>query len=388
MLESLKKTACVPQGRLLRTLLWLVVALMLSSTSVMAQNDLLKLPAIKSSRAVGSMLLDVTRAGDRLVAVGDRGHVLLSDDNGQSWRQGAVPVSVTLTAVHFPTPTHGWAVGHDGVVLNTVDGGENWSVKFDGDRANQLMLKHFEKLVAAKETELALADDEDKEELSFELEDLGYFLSDAQYGVEDGAWKPFLDLWFSDENSGFIVGAYGLMFRTTDGGESWLPWGDRLDNPEGLHLNAITTCGSGLFIAGEMGIVYRSTDGGNQWDTLESPYEGSFFAVSGNDAGDLIFAMGLRGNAIQSGDGGDSWQHIASPMPAPLLGASFLSNGRLVIASATLLIASTDGQKLTAAKVKPSLYSAVTEAADGGIVLVGISGVHRVEGVDLQGEVK
>ena len=59
-----------------------------------------------------------------------------------------------------------------------------------------------------------------------------------------------------------------------------------------------------------------------------------------------------------------------------------------MIASATLLIASTDGQKLTAAKVKPSLYSAVTEAADGGIVLVGISGVHRVEGVDLQGEVK
>ncbi len=376
------------RGKLLKMLLLLVSAVLLSSSVTLAQNDLLQLPAIKSPRAVDSLLLDVTRAGERLVAVGERGHILLSDDNGQSWRQGSVPVSVTLTAVQFPTAEQGWAVGHDGVVLHSADAGENWSLKFDGDTANRLVLSRYEELVAAKEVELAQAEGEAAEALSLQLEDLSYGLDDARYGVEDGPWKPFLDLWFSDANNGYIVGAYGLMFRTVDGGASWQTWGDRLDNPEGLHLNAISANGDKLFIVGEMGIVYRSTDGGLQWELLESPYEGSFFAVSGSESGDLVVAMGLRGNAIRSGDGGDSWQRLTSPLPAALYGATFLRDGRLVIASATLLNAGLDAQELKATKVKPSLYTAVTETADGQLILSGIKGISRVEAIDLTGEAK
>jgi photosystem II stability/assembly factor-like uncharacterized protein len=376
------------RGKLLQTLLLLGAVLLLWSTPALAQNDLLQLPAVKSPRAVGSLLLDVTRAGERLVAVGERGHILLSDDNGQSWRQGSVPVSVTLTAVQFPTAELGWVVGHDGVVLHSVDGGENWSLNFDGDQANRLVLSHYEKLVAAKETELAQAEGEAAEALSLQLEDMSYGLDDARYGVEDGPWKPFLDLWFSDASSGYIVGAYGLMFRTVDGGASWQFWGDRLDNLEGLHLNAISACGAGLFVAGEMGTIYRSTDGGQQWESLESPYEGSFFAVIGSETGDLVVAMGLRGNAIRSADGGASWQRLTSPLPAALLGATFLRDGRLVIASATLLNAGAAAQELTASKVKPSLYTSVIEAADGQLVLAGIKGITRVESIDLAGEAK
>ena len=40
-----------------------------------------------------------------------------------SWQQADVPVSSDLVAVPFPTPTHGWAVGHDGVVLHSADAG-------------------------------------------------------------------------------------------------------------------------------------------------------------------------------------------------------------------------------------------------------------------------
>jgi photosystem II stability/assembly factor-like uncharacterized protein len=62
-------------------------------------------------------LTGIARAGKRLVAVGERGIVVLSDDDGATWRQASVPVSVTLAAVQFPTPTQGWVVGHYGVVL-------------------------------------------------------------------------------------------------------------------------------------------------------------------------------------------------------------------------------------------------------------------------------
>jgi len=69
--------------------------------------------SIESPRAASSLLLDVTHAGERLVAAGDRGHILYSDDGGASWTQAKVPTRQLLTAIYFADAQHGWAVGHD-----------------------------------------------------------------------------------------------------------------------------------------------------------------------------------------------------------------------------------------------------------------------------------
>ncbi|NIQ26341.1 MAG: hypothetical protein GTN88_07370, partial [Gammaproteobacteria bacterium] len=74
------------------------------------------------------LLVDVARAGDRLVAVGEQGHIIFSDDNGTSWTHAAVPVSLMLTAATFPTAERGWAVGHEAIVLTSEDSGSTWSV--------------------------------------------------------------------------------------------------------------------------------------------------------------------------------------------------------------------------------------------------------------------
>lgn len=100
--------------------------------------DVLQRPAEISSRAPSSALLGIARAGSRLVAVGERGIVLLSDDNGASWRQSPAPVSVSLTAVQFVDARRGWAVGHCGVVLASTDGGATWSLRLDGVKAARL----------------------------------------------------------------------------------------------------------------------------------------------------------------------------------------------------------------------------------------------------------
>src|SRR5580765_4846300 len=81
--------------------------------------DPLDVPAVASSLAPSRLLNGVARAGGRIVAVGQRGHILSSDDQGKTWTQASVPVSVDLLAVHFPTPGKGWVVGHSGVVLAT-----------------------------------------------------------------------------------------------------------------------------------------------------------------------------------------------------------------------------------------------------------------------------
>lgn len=89
--------------------------------------------AVKSKLAVESLMLGVTRAGTRMVAVGEFGNIILSDDNGKTWRQAnRVPTTMTLTSVVFVNDKKGWAVGHDSVIITTDDSGENWVRQYGG----------------------------------------------------------------------------------------------------------------------------------------------------------------------------------------------------------------------------------------------------------------
>lgn len=115
-----------------------------------AYVDVLDLPARVSALAVNSPLSGMARAGDRLVAVGQRGHILYSDDVGKHWQQAAVPVSADLNAVSFPSATQGWAVGGDGVVLHSNDAGATWRKQLDGREIGALLVKHYGALASAE----------------------------------------------------------------------------------------------------------------------------------------------------------------------------------------------------------------------------------------------
>lgn len=388
MFDTAKKSIGAQQGTFLKMLLTLVAVVLLATPPALAENNYRLLPAVMSPRASSSFLLDVTRAGQRLVAVGERGHILLSDDNGLNWRQSPVPVSLTLTAVHFPSEKKGWAVGHDGVVLHSPDGGESWAVQFDGAEANQLRFNQMGVEVAAKEAALSQMTEDELEEAEIAFEDLRYALDDARYSLEEGTTNPFLDVVFLDDNIGFIVGAYGMIFRTDDGGDTWQFWSGRIRNPDGFHFNAISSSGESLFMAGEAGTLYRSIDKGQSWESLESPYVGSFFGIVSNQHGKEVIALGLRGNVFRSIDGGDSWQQFETSVETPFSGGKLLSDGRLAIASCTLLVSAAETQKMSVTKVSPSAYSSVTETADGQLILVGLHGIKRVEKIDFEVEAK
>ena len=113
-------------------------------------QDLLLLPAEKSNSAAISLLMDVTNVNGRIVAVGERGHIIYSDSNCEEWSQADVPVSITLTAVYFPSKKDGWAVGHDGVVLHTEDGGQKWEKQIDGIKINEIMLPQLKQMIQNK----------------------------------------------------------------------------------------------------------------------------------------------------------------------------------------------------------------------------------------------
>src|SRR6185436_12960364 len=115
------------------------------------------------------LLTDAVRIGNRVVAVGDRGYIVYSDSNGESWSRAKAPAAPLLTAVRFADAKNGWAVGHDSVILATADGGETWTQQFSAPSEQ----------------------------------------------------RPLLDILFLSPTNGLAVGAYGAFYETTDGGKSW-----------------------------------------------------------------------------------------------------------------------------------------------------------------------
>ena len=286
-------------------------------------------PAATGRNVASALLLDATRAGERIVAVGERGIVLYSDDDGGSWLQAAVPVDPTLTSVVFADAEHGWITGHDATILATTDGGLTWQVQF----------------------------------------------RDPDLDV------PLLAMYFADMNTGMAVGGRGNMFRTRDGGKTWvnevLLTGDEFDG----HLFGIGKADSGsLFIASERGVLFRSDDAGVTWQELASPYNGSFFGLAFPGHGRIV-AYAMLGNIAVSSDNGDSWRMVPTGTDKSLMSGTVMADGTLVIAGldGAVLVSHDAGETfLSMPQADRRKVSRLLPTRDGGWLAFGDGGVHRI----------
>jgi photosystem II stability/assembly factor-like uncharacterized protein len=319
-----------------------------------------------------SLMLDMASVGDTFVVVGERGHVLISEDEGRSWIQQRTPTRVPLTGVWFHNRELGWAVGHDAVILRTEDGGESWCRVYSAP------------------------------ELDF----------------------PLFDIWFEDERNGFAIGAYGYFLRSSDGGLSWQEetleivaaedaaednepepdaatgaeetddeWADEDEWLEDesmvdMHLNRIILDAAGrLYIMAEAGNILRSDDGGRSWHRLAPPYDGSFFSGVAPDEESLL-VFGLRGNMFRTWDGGESWRDIRLPVDSSLFGGARLPDGHIiVVGTAGVMLISAEGEsfRLVQRPDRKALMSAMG-TSDGAIIVIGEPGIERLERSDLAAE--
>ncbi len=278
----------------LRTVITGVLLGLVSVTPLFAQEEEPPEQSVLAPLSARSLLLDVARAGDRLVAVGERGHILISNDRGATWTQVLVPTRSMLTGVFFLDPERGWAVGHDGVVLRTRNGGASW-----------------DRIRWAPEEE-----------------------------------NPLFDVWFSDENHGIAIGAYGTFLVTSDGGSTWA---QRSISDSDYHLHRIVPARRDrMYIAAEAGQIYRSDDGGTSWIVLPSPYEGSFFGAL-PISGDSLLVFGLRGHMFRSDDAGLSWLPIETGTTAMLTDAIRLDDNTIVVTGlgGVVLVSSDGGRGFT-----------------------------------------
>ena len=323
------------------------------------------------------LLTDASRIGNRVVAVGDRGYIVYSDSNGESWQRATTPPNTPLlTAVFFLDAKTGWAVGHDSMILTSTDQGQTWTKAFSA--------------------------------------------ADEQ--------KPLMDITFIDASKGFAVGAYGAFYATTDGGKTWVARklfegtkvaapiaapkkgkyesvgsgkandkGADIDDKAGgkggdddKHINAIIKLAEGntakagenkLFAAGEAGLLARSDDGGKTWVKITSPYKGSFFgAIQAQDGAVLIY--GLRGRIYRSADAQlANWKLIENKTVASLMGSTRLPDGTVVLAglSGTVLVSRDNGESFS---LLPSgstkALSSPLLGAPNALLLIGEAGVRDV----------
>jgi photosystem II stability/assembly factor-like uncharacterized protein len=308
-----------------------LLTLGLGSAVVGAQEEVLPEQAVQAPLAGRSLLLDAAAADGLFVVVGGRGHILTSDDKGESWQQMEVPTRAALTGVDFYDRNLGLAVGHDAVILRTTDGGTTW-----------------EQVHWAPEEE-----------------------------------NPLFDVWFSDADNGFAIGAYGSFYRTSDGGETWQfepisEWD--------FHLHQIARSGDGrLYLAAEAGVIYRSDDGGESWIELPSPYEGSFFGILPLDE-ESVLIFGLQGHLFRSDDAGETWEELDTGTSAMLTDGLRLGDGTIVITGlGGAILTSEDGGQSFELIQQPDRrgISAMVDAGDGQLLLVGEFGAKMLSVSDL-----
>lgn len=284
--------------------------------------------AVRAPLANRAPLLSAARAGERIVAVGEYGIVLLSDDAGQTWRQARrVPVSSMLTDVTFVDAKAGWAVGHEGLVLRTEDGGETWSIAHRTDPELVLMAIAFDRA-----------------------------------------------------GRGVIVGTYGFALRTEDGGRTWqeivLEDGDEADR----HLNHVFVTAQGSFVvAAETGNLYRSIDGGLDWRRTQLPVLGSmWYGAALPDNGLLVAGMG--GRLFRSGDDGATWAPVENPLEQSLTGVAALPGGGIVVVGLAGLVAtSLDGARSFTAyrRSDRTTFAAALPHSRDEVLLFGLNGIQK-----------
>ena len=213
-------------------------------------------------------------SADKAIVVGYAGKILLTTDGGQSWQVKDSGTDAALYSIAFPDDQNGWISGQDGIMLHSKDGGETWQQQDSqmGDSIFGLSFIDANRGWAAADRATYLKTTDGGESwtsgyIQPSLEGVG---ANATLALVD---PIFYDVQFIDENTGWIVGEFGKIYHTTDGGQNWAEQQNSLLGQMGFTdaLNLPTFFGISFsdanngVVAGLEGKIATTTDGGQQW---------------------------------------------------------------------------------------------------------------------------
>lgn len=277
-------------------------------------------------------VLDATRSGKNLVAVGERSVIFTSDDEGANWVARPVAGEKALTGILAVDDRTLIATGHGGVILRSEDGGSRW------DRPS----------VPTTQKEALL----------------------GAISLPGGGALAY--------------GGYASLLESGDGGRNWVQrtiLGPDVDK----HFYGMASNGESIVLVGESGLIAVSDDGGKQWKAIPSPYPGSLFGVAFMPNGGFI-AFGMRGKLLRSKDRGATWSELDSGTSSPFFSATLMRDGSLVVAGkdGVLTRVEADGSRVETRHTQDRrTISRVLQGKGAEWLLFGDAGLRRVQWNDL-----
>lgn len=232
---------------------------------------------------IGDRFFDVKAlTPERALVVGYRGKILETNDGGKTWGIVPSPTDRALYNIRFADDKHGWICGQAGQMLNTTDGGKTWTEQKTGTD------KYLFAVYAVSPTHVYAIGDEST---LIETTDGGATwstrkIAQSQQGVTDDialAMKDpvFYDIEFTDDQNGWIVGEFGTIQHTADGGKTWKTQQESLLGEEVVDVLDLPTFFGVHFVNAQEGIasglegrIARTHDGGNKWafDSIDEKY--------------------------------------------------------------------------------------------------------------------
>jgi len=279
--------------------------------------------ALEMPLSTKAVFLDLVNHENTVFAVGERGIILKSSDQGNSWKQVSSPVDITLTSIDFSSKDKGWIVGHESTILHTVNGGKTWEVN--------------------------------------------------RYKPDDERF--YMSVKFFSEKLGYVLGTDGELWVTEDAGKSWQLTILSVEEWYQNHLFAIEKMGESAIVIGERGGVFTSTNGLTDWQPLMSPYEGSFFGV--NKIGNQYITFGMSGKLYLIDSVSLDWKKIETNTDQFLLQSIVTKDGEYVFIvgrGGIILVLNKEGELIKTRQSESRVdYTAVT-ILDGTVYLASMAG--------------
>ena len=224
-------------------------------------------------------------------AVGFNGTILHTTNGGTNWAiQTSGTTNKLYSIVYFLDPNNGWVVGEFGTILHTSNSGVNWSVQNSGT----INLLGSIKFTNAN--------------TGFICGNNGTILKTTNAGLNwnlmnSGTTEDLYSIYFSNENTGWAVGFNGTIIKTSDGGTNWTT-----QNSSTLQvLNSVSFCGSDSgWIAGNTGTILFTSDGGTNWVTQTSGISYDLFSTHSIDSR-FVWVTGASGTILYSSNSGNNW---------------------------------------------------------------------------------
>lgn len=230
------------------------------------------------------------------------GTIVHTNDGGTNWLRQQPGTSATLNAVHFVSATQGWAVGGEGTILRTTNGGQSWQAQSSGAGFADLVSVHF---INANTGWATGFDGFFSPGVILRTDNGGQtWVAQPQDNSDGVEWTR---VFFVDETNGWILGSTGSagLLRTTNGGASWT----RITIPASNTLTSLHFADAqNGWVVGYDGTILRSTDGGVSWSLQNVPAPGSPGFLDAVHFSDANTGWAVGGGAIlNTTNGGGIW---------------------------------------------------------------------------------